>query len=612
MRIKKHISKILAVGMLINNFSILSNAGVLSPDTRYEAFEGDSIEIDDILEEDKVDIKMNGDSMVNVLRYNSINDFYWMDGTISSDGYIEITAESSNYKNFFIKKECVTVKPNTTYTFFIDIAENTLVRDDGYEGYRLAFGGTNNDYDASYWKGDKWLDGGITGKYSFTLETKDDFSNVSTGDRGFVNTGTTGKIKFRYMIVEGDHAGKDVDYFEGMKSVGEQEDGNHNIKIKSQNEKNQSEEKKIVLKEPLRGIEGSVKDKIIKKDGKWVIERNYAQLTLSPNSTWYYQPEKINDNNPMFKTGVGVEADEVNVNAISNRFPGETAGALWSNDTESICLNREGNLQIRIDRNKLDSVDVEGFKRYITQNQIIVIYKLKTPIYEQLNADSSINLFEGTTSISNNSMVPVIMEVTADRVANRAKESSEIAKLNPTVENISRARMWINLMKESTLKDEFQFSLDEIDNIIDLPVIEKKTTSVNTDIYIRPQNMLSMTLSTNNITFEDVDSTEDVEKLNALNIRVISSLPYSLNAYLASEIQNSDKSNILDKSILNIKESSQQDYKIFNSIDGKVILKDNNLAGKQISHNIDLKLDSSRIQKADVYKTTVKFEVEQK
>lgn len=167
-------------------------------------------------------------------------------------------------------------------------------------------------------------------------------------------------------------------------------------------------------------------------------------------------------------------------------------------------------------------------------------------------------------------------------------------------------------MRESTLKDGFQSSLDGIDNILDLPVIEKKKNSVNTDVYIKPQNMLSMTLSTNNITFDDVDATEDTEKLNALNITVISSLPYSLNAYLESEIQNKDKTNTLDKSILNIRESSQQDYKIFNSIDGKVVLKDNNLAGKETSHNIDLKLDSSRIQKADVYKTTVKFEAEQK
>ena len=611
MKIKKHIAKLLLVGMLANNFSVLSNGGTLSPDTRYETFEGDFIEIDDVLEEDKVDIKMDGNSMVNVLSYDSGNDFYWLDGTIDNNRYIEITAESSNYKNFFIKKESVMIKPNTTYTFFIDIVENTLIRDDGSKGYCLAFGGTNRDYDASFWREDKWLDGGITGKYSFTLETKDDFSDVKTGDRGFVNTGTTGKIKFRYMIVEGDHIGKDVDYFNGMKSVGEQEDGNHNIEIKSQNENNQSVKNKIILNEPLRGIYGYTKDKIIKKDGKWVVERNYAQLTLSPNSTWYHQSEKIYDDNPMFLMNLN-GIDNTSINVISDKLSGVSGDYAWNNDSESISLDVHGNLQVRINKHKLDSIDVDGFKKYISQNQIVIIYKLKTPIYETLNSNSSINLLKETTYISNNSTIPATMKLTVDRVANRAREFSEVARLNPTVENISRARMWINLMKESTLKDEFQFSLDEIDNIIDLPVIEKKEASVNTDIYIRPQNMLSMTLSTNNITFEDVDSTEDVEKLNALNIRVISSLPYSLNAYLASEIQNSDKSNILDKSILNIKESSQQDYKIFNSIDGKVILKDNNLAGKQISHNIDLKLDSSRIQKADVYKTTVKFEVEQK
>ena len=57
MKIKKHIAKLLLVGMLANNFSVLSNAGTLSPDTRYETFEGDFIEIDDVLEEDKMDIR---------------------------------------------------------------------------------------------------------------------------------------------------------------------------------------------------------------------------------------------------------------------------------------------------------------------------------------------------------------------------------------------------------------------------------------------------------------------------------------------------------------------------------------------------------------------------
>ena len=124
--------------------------------------------------------------------------------------------------------------------------------------------------------------------------------------------------------------------------------------------------------------------------------------------------------------------------------------------------------------------------------------------------------------------------------------------------------------------------------------------------------MLSLSLNTNSITFEDFSGVEDLELNNVVNLTINSSLPYELNAYLATEIQNSDKSNTMDKSILNIKESGESNYKAFNNINEKLTLKDNNIAGNDIIHNLDLLLRGGISHEKDVYKTTIKFEAKQK
>ena len=65
MKLKKLISSSLALGLLFNSTST-SLASVLSEDGRYEIFEGNNITIDNILEEDKVDVEIEGNTMVNV------------------------------------------------------------------------------------------------------------------------------------------------------------------------------------------------------------------------------------------------------------------------------------------------------------------------------------------------------------------------------------------------------------------------------------------------------------------------------------------------------------------------------------------------------------------
>lgn len=119
-------------------------------------------------------------------------------------------------------------------------------------------------------------------------------------------------------------------------------------------------------------------------------------------------------------------------------------------------------------------------------------------------------------------------------------------------------------------------------------------------------------MDTNSVRLENFSGVDDMEKLDAVNLTVSSSLPYKINVYLESEIQNADKTNTMAKNILSIKANSESTYNTFIDTVSPIVLLDDQLAGNDIVHGIDFKLKGNIGHKKDVYKTVIKFEVEQK
>ena len=195
------------------------------------------------------------------------------------------------------------------------------------------------------------------------------------------------------------------------------------------------------------------------------------------------------------------------------------------------------------------------------------------------------------------------------RIASNIEVAVEKAEQSKDLIDIETARNLVNQLPESLEKDQLQ---DRLDAITLNETLERKTASANLDVYIKCENILMMSLDTNSITFEDFSGVEDMEKVNAVNISINSSLPYQLNAYLPTEIQNSDKSITMNKDILNIKENSETVYQTFVNTTDKIILKDNCPSGNNLIHGIDIKLKGGIAHEKDIYKTTVKFEAEQK
>ena len=716
----KNFSKMLAFGILLNSTSINSFASILSEDGRYETFEGSNITISDVLEEDKVDIEIEGNTLVNLINSE--------DHSNMSEGSITIKGNYSGWgtKTIFLSDN---IKPNTTYTLFANI-KSIVLPESGKTPWIEVFNNKVHISGLLYSN----INNCITFKTSNSLSNELEIRFIVTDNRG----GTASAEFNNIMLLEGDWTNRDKPkYFEGMKSVGEckkleiktinknlfdinnitllnidsgtknnisdgrinvvtQPNGygislgkfflkkgtytvsadvdtiegsnlgfrvyangtysncgnpltftttyDQNIELYFYNGMPTSvlssssisniqlemsdtateyspyrESSQVINIKPLRALPNGIKDKIIKKNGQWFIERNCGEIIIDKNTiNNYYLETSIpySDTSSINTTKFSIFYNMDNIDntfrdILNNKLNSYYDSEIYTKDIEGIGINNvQDRLFISLNKSKLSSDSKKGLKEYLVENPISVLVKLKTPIYEPLNINSTINTYLDTTHISTNSTIPANLKVTVDRVANKAKEYSELAKENPTIENISLARMWTNKMRESILKDEFQDSVDSITEITDM-TLERKTASSNVDVYIKSENMLSMNLSTNSITFEDFSGVEDMIKENAVNISINSSLPYNLNAYLATEIQSSDKSNTMNKDILSIKDNSETDYQTFTNTIDKVVLKSNCNSGNDKQHDINLKLNGGIAHKKDVYKTTIKFEAEQ-
>lgn len=719
-KIRKFISKTLTTSILLSNMSIISFARTVLDSDRYEIFEGSDITIGDVLEERDIDVELEGNTLVNLIGsmdnlWNKIitkkDQYKYIDGDliIPNNGYFD--ASTWNTLN-----PIPDIKPDCTYTLFFTKGKSPY-----FEIGWVDDAGASRSYQVI-------KDGG--NRLSFVSPPNGDLrikfcvKNPSS-DSESINLG-------KVLLLEGDWVDKEMpEYFEGMKSIGEDDKGRHKIEILStsknliepqtllnkelggsvsmpqrnatkeivvkpdilytftmketrqqpyiryydenknfiksygggtdtkkvrgvspsnakyavcyvyssdkildkQNEIMQNEwclvegendnyisyktnKREVVLKEPLRGLPGGVKDRIVKKDDGWYVERNCGEIILNgTEKDWVLmQGNWVQEKTFGFRMNFPSMIKSQNIETIySDKFVNYNGNSLSTNalphDVEMLG-NDLAQIGVRILKTKLPTQDTNGFKEWLKLNPIKVVYQLAAPSYEKINFGSLQSCLD-TTYISLNTLIPSNLIATVDRAANRAKECSEAAKLSPTTENLALARMWINLMKESTLKDEFNDIINNISDIEDLE-LEKKAATANLDIYIKSENLLSMSLSTNSIKFEDYSGVDEIEQLNAIDISINSSLPYSLNAYLPQSISNNDNSETMSLDILNIRENGNAPYQQFSNINTKLILNDSCEKGNNKRHSIDLKLASDEAHKADVYKTVLKFEVEQK
>lgn len=234
--------------------------------------------------------------------------------------------------------------------------------------------------------------------------------------------------------------------------------------------------------------------------------------------------------------------------------------------------------------------------------------------YDYLYERNRVNL----NKLKRNSLIFSILF--SNCLLNNSNSFAQDTVYNDEYEHVSNLVSEAELYKSTYYKEMAQDALDKLaDSQIKISLQERinaiTTSSLshsgNIDVYIKPQNILSLSLNTNVVTFEDYSGTESLEKLSAIELTVDSTLPYDLNSYLETEIVNKDGDKFLNRNVLNLKESSTTEYKHFNNVKEKLTLLSDCNAGYSKTHSIDMKLNPS-VFETDVYKTVIKFEIEQK
>ena len=579
-KFNKSLFKILSLSFFLSNFPVLSNANSIVseiPD-RYEILEGEFIGIEDSEENIIKNIEILGNTIQNE---NNLKDIKSVGDKVQGEELYEINILSKGknlcdnifkfgeiddatgndishaYTGNTISQNYIPVVPASTV--FVKVYDNTST-------YARMF-----EYDSNF---------KVIKSYSIS----------STGQARITLDSNTRYVKFKY---QGQQANIKVILEESMSL--------------SQYEPYQETKLTILSPVPLEKV-GDIADKIICKNGIWGVEKNVTTRRFDGSENFYRVDLFLELQNTLL---FHIDVDTINeTKAICDSFIWEHS----TNDYEHIWVGNN-NFGVHILKSKLSTQDVNGFKAWLQINPILVKYQTTKPQFIPLpnSQQIKINTFLNKTHIfsETKNIVNPTLKITVDRINRISREAVEKAENEPIIDNISIARMWVNQMDECILKDQLNERINQIYGIADLE-LEKKDITNNIDIYIKPQNILSMSLSTNSISFEDFNNTEDLEYSNAVDVTVNSSLPYQLNAYLESEIQNADKTKYINKSILNIKSSSKNEYRSFVDLVTPIVIEDDQEAGENNIHSIDIKLSGSSSYEVDVYKTTIKFEAKQK
>lgn len=176
------------------------------------SYTGSSISANNTLEGRTEGMRIGGSTLVNLLIPKKANlQGGWV---LQDDNIFSVESDGNGFAD--IRFNDLPIKPNTNYTCYIEILENTLVGEGGISVFGFSeFGnGTSIPYNS---KG--------------VIKVK----SLSTDKNGFYfgfykNSITSGCLKLRLMLIEGNN-NNTINYFEGLKSFGETEQGGDKYKI---------------------------------------------------------------------------------------------------------------------------------------------------------------------------------------------------------------------------------------------------------------------------------------------------------------------------------------------------------------------------------------------
>ncbi|MGV2640615.1 DUF2479 domain-containing protein [Clostridium perfringens] len=176
------------------------------------SYEGSSIAANNTLEGRTEEMRIGGRTLNNLLIPKKANlQGGWV---LQDDNIFSVESDGNGFAD--IRFNDLPIKPNTNYTCYIEILENTLAGEGGISvfGFNEFGNGTSIPYNS---KG--------------LVQVKSLSSNKNGFYFGFYkNSITSGCLKLRLMLIEGNN-NNTINYFEGLKSFGETEQEGDKYKI---------------------------------------------------------------------------------------------------------------------------------------------------------------------------------------------------------------------------------------------------------------------------------------------------------------------------------------------------------------------------------------------
>ena len=190
-----------------------------------------------------------------------------------------------------------------------------------------------------------------------------------------------------YMHIHG-HSGTWFQVEEGTKATA-RVDGKHH-------------KTEILLDEPLRSLSNEVCDEIV---GNKLIKKTEKVLINTNNNMWLYE-NKQEKNTIAFGINNALIDDWYKRLAKSNIF--DRIGSVLY-DQEGFSHGDSGaSVFIRINRDRLQSENLVGFKTWLSENPIEITYELAEPIIEELPNSITLQGYDDTTMYIENEITPTV------------------------------------------------------------------------------------------------------------------------------------------------------------------------------------------------------------
>lgn len=155
----------------------------------------------------------------------------------------------------------------------------------------------------------------------------------------------------------------------------------------------------IVLDEPLRSLPNGTKDMLKIENDKLSVHRFIGSVVLDGNETWKNNGNAINTNGYYEFSTVISDMPTTQVGLLCNKFQ---VGNVYDSSKEQVRNREDNKIYINILSSRLESTDIEGFKTWLSTNNVEVLYELEYPmVTETVDKTGKYTMSEGAIIISN-------------------------------------------------------------------------------------------------------------------------------------------------------------------------------------------------------------------